>query len=203
MYSFCDFFFCRPAEKTSESNEDFPYMASTGFKVTEVNPPHLRDDAIVGDMTLEQWENTQMARKNWNSSCTKKTSAIKHCKWSKIGLWPHACVDKHPLELAIERDDGGIDWAAIDATDWVDPELKNKFQFRVFCLYQNFFDAFRFLDIHKKGSHLFFCSRESFDLSCICFYNFQVTYHSLRFKSNSIPSMSTLILWISKSYFGA
>ena len=41
-------------------------MASTGLKVTEVNPPHLRDDAIVGDMTLEEWENTQKARKNWN-----------------------------------------------------------------------------------------------------------------------------------------
>jgi hypothetical protein len=151
LNSFSDSHHCRPAEKTSESNQEFPYMASTGFKVTEVNPPHLRDDAIVGDMTLEEWENTQKARKNWNSSCAKKTTAIKHCKWTKIGLWPHACVDKHPLELVIERDDGGIDWAAIDAADWVDPELKNKFQFRVFCLYQNFFDAFRFLDIHKKG----------------------------------------------------
>jgi hypothetical protein len=145
-------------------------MASTGFKVTEVNPPHLRDDAIVGDMTLDEWKNTQMARKNWNSSCAKKTSAIQQCKWSKIGLWPHACVDKHPLEMAIEKDDGGIDWAAIDAVDWVDPELKNKFQFRVFCLYQNFFDAFRFLDIHKKGSRF-----ASLDFCCFTLFRLRVT----------------------------
>jgi hypothetical protein len=126
-------------------------MASTGFKVTEVNPPHLRDDAIMENLTVEEWENTQKARKNWNSNCLKKTTAIQSCKWSKIGLWPHAYADKHPLELALSRDDGGVDWAAIDAADWVDPELKNKFQYRIFCLYQNFFDAFRFLDIHKKG----------------------------------------------------
>jgi hypothetical protein len=30
----------------TESANDFPYKASTGLKVTEVNPPHLRDDAI-------------------------------------------------------------------------------------------------------------------------------------------------------------
>ena len=128
-------------------------MASTGLKVTEVNPPHLRDAAIKekGDLTVQEWESTQNARKNWNSNCQKKTTAIKHCHWSKIGLWPHACVDKHPLELAVTKDDGGIDWAAIDAADWVDPELKSKFQFRINCLYQNYFDAFRFLDIHKKG----------------------------------------------------
>ncbi len=141
----------RPAEQTSQSTKDCPYIASTGFKVTEVNPPHLRDDAISRNLTVAEWENTQKERKNWNSSCAKKTSAIQNCQWSKIGLWPHACGDKHPLELAVTRDDGGVDWAAVDAADWVDPELKNKFQFRVFCLYQNFFDAFRFLDIHKKG----------------------------------------------------
>jgi hypothetical protein len=145
----------RPAEKCSDSVFNFPYMASTGLKVTEVNPPHLRDDAIKGEMTIEEWNETQKARKNWNSSCVKKTTAIKNCQWSKIGLWPHACLDRHPLEFATDRDDGGINWAEIDAADWIDPELKSKFQFRVCCLYQNFFDAFRFLDIHKKGSVIF------------------------------------------------
>ena len=166
-------------------------MASTGFKVTEVNPPHLRDDAIAGDLTIEEWENTQKARKNWNSSCAKKVSAIQNCKWSKIGLWPHACLDKHPLELAVTKDDGGVDWEAIDAADWVDPELKNKFQFRIFCLYQNFFDAFRFLDIHKKGANTF----SWLNGTCQEPYTSQVMYRSLLFKSNFMRSTSTLIPW--------
>jgi hypothetical protein len=175
-------------------------MASTGLKVTEVNPPHLRDDAIAGDMTLEEWEHTQKARQNWNSSCAKKTTAIKHCKWAKIGLWPHACGDKHPLELAVTRDDGNVDWAAIDSADWVDPELKNKFQFRVFCLYQNFFDAFRFLDIHKKGVMLFGGQKITASHSPSIL---QAMYHLPPSKSNFMPSTSMLIPWISRNCFGA
>ncbi len=42
---------------------------------------------------------------------------------AKIGLWPHACGDKHPLELAVTRDDGNVDWAVIDSANWVDPDL--------------------------------------------------------------------------------